>query len=324
MRGFVWVMVVSAVACALATRLVLPRLARWQGVAPGRFDDCPPLWSYQEAKRGIPTMGGVVVLAIGSLVAALAGGLASSDGWVVFAVLLGFGAMGFLDDWLKFRDAQGRGLRCRPKLLAALAIGAVATGARAWASGDRGWLRLPGLEHGLDLGWLGVPFGSLVIAGSAHAVNLTDGMDGLATGCMAIALMGFGALAWAAMDRHETILPWCASLAGACIGFLWFNGFPASVFLGDVGALGLGAALGIIGFLMGASAWLVIIGGVFVVEAMSVMLQVASYKWRGGRRLFRVAPLHHHFQVGGISEPKLVLRFWLVAALLAVLGGLLW
>jgi len=129
-----------------------------------------------------------------------------------------------------------------------------------------------------------------------------------------------GVWALAGDSRDRVLVPWCASLAGACVGFLWFNSFPASVFLGDVGALGLGGALGTISLLTHTALWLVIIGGVFVAEAVSVMLQVASYKWRGKRRVFRVAPLHHHFYLGGTSEPKLIVRFWILGLLLGLLG----
>ena len=121
-------------------------------------------------------------------------------------------------------------------------------------------------------------------------------------------------------SQHHALIPWCASLAGACVGFLWFNSFPAAVFLGDVGALGLGAALGVLGLLTRTALWLPILGGVFVIEALSVMLQVASYKWRGKQRIFRVAPIHHHFHLGGVTEPKLIVRFWIAGALLAMLS----
>jgi len=169
----------------------------------------------------------------------------------------------------------------------------------------------------VEPGALWVPLAMSVIAGCAHAVNLTDGMDGLAPGCLAIAFIVLGVLA---LPHGPWLTVWCASLAGACIGFLWFNSAPASVFLGDVGALGLGGALGVLALLSHAVLALVIIGGVFVAETLSVMLQVASYRWRNGRRIFRVAPLHHHFQVGGVSEPKLVVRFWIIGLLLAALG----
>ena len=179
-------------------------------------------------------------------------------------------------------------------------------------------LMVGGAHLQLSLGWwLLLAMG--VVAGCAHAVNLTDGMDGLAAGCLAVAFATLAMVALMNPARYAAAV-WCGSLAGACVGFLWFNSFPASVFLGDVGALGLGAALGALALLVNAAFALLIIGGVFVAEALSVMVQVASYRWRNKRRVFRVAPLHHHFHLGGVSEHKLVIRFWIAGLVLAALG----
>jgi phospho-N-acetylmuramoyl-pentapeptide-transferase len=186
--------------------------------------------------------------------------------------------------------------------------------------GSYSTLEVPWLQRTVELGWAWVPFSMLVVAGCSHAVNLADGMDGLAGGCVAVALSAFGLLALSGDTRSQALVPWCAGLAGACVGFLWFNSFPATIFLGDVGALGLGGAVGAVSLLTQTSLWLPIIGGVFVIEAVSVMLQVASYKWRNKRRIFRVAPIHHHFHLGGVSEPKVIVRFWITALLLAMIG----
>lgn len=314
------VFLVSAGACLLAGGPVIRGLARLQCLAPIRYEDCPPLLAYQATKQGTPTMGGLFVLLIGIAIAALAGGLAQRDGWLVLGAIVGLGAVGLFDDCLKFRGRNAAGLRTRPKLLAALALGAavgMASGGRPLHQDALDVRWLPWLT---DLGWAWVPFAMCVLAGCAHAVNLTDGMDGLATGCAAVAFAALGM--WVLVDEAQprVLVPWCASLAGACVGFLWFNGFPASVFLGDVGALGLGAALGTISLLMRSGLWLLVLGGIFVAEALSVMLQVASYRWRGRRRIFRVAPLHHHFHLGGTSEPKLIVRFWIVGIMLAMLA----
>jgi phospho-N-acetylmuramoyl-pentapeptide-transferase len=288
-------------------RLVIPALVRAQRVAsPSRYEDCPPLLAYQETKRGTPTMGGVFVLLVGMGVAALAGGLTHREGWLVIGAATGLGAIGLTDDGLKFRSPESRGLGVLPKLLMALAIGAVVGLATEPAPSIPGWA------------W--VVFAMVVVAGCAHAVNLTDGMDGLAAGCVAIALGVIGLWVILHEPADRTVIIWCASLAGACAGFLWFNSFPASIFLGDVGSLGLGAALGTISLVTHRALWLVVIGGVFVAEALSVMLQVASYKWRNKQRIFRVAPLHHHVHLGGVSEPKVTVRFWIVAMLLAMLA----
>jgi len=297
---------ISAVGTLVVGRMAIPALVRAQRVAsPGRYEDCPPLLAYQETKRGTPTMGGLFVLLVGIGIAALAGGLTSTEGWPIIGAATGLGAIGLADDCLKFRSPDSHGLGVLPKLLMALAIGAVvglvtrSTTTPAWA-------------------W--VVFAMVVVAGCAHAVNLTDGMDGLAAGCVAIALCVIGLWVILHEPADRTVIIWCASLAGACAGFLWFNSFPASIFLGDVGSLGLGAALGTISLLTHTALWLVIIGGVFVVEALSVILQVASYKWRNKQRIFRVAPFHHHVHLGGVSEPKVTVRFWLVAVLLAMLA----
>ncbi len=301
----------SAASCLFVGHHAVRALARAQCLAPVRYEDCPPLQTYQASKPRVPTMGGVFVLAVGMLAAILAGGLSHRDGWLVLMSIAAMGAVGCYDDWLKFRRRNAGGLRSLPKLLVALGVGAVV--------GFAGQTK-PGRDAGGLEGWLWVPFAMLVVAGSSHAVNLTDGMDGLAAGCLAIAFSLLGVWAMTDGPARQVLVPWCAGLAGACVGFLWFNSFPASVVLGDVGALGLGAGLGAVSLLGHTAWWLLVVGGVFVAEALSVMLQVASYKWRGGRRIFRVAPLHHHVHLGGMSEPKLVVRFWIAGLVLAMIG----
>ena len=315
------VFLTSAGLCLCIGRAAIRALTRAQCLAPVRYEDCPPLLAYQESKSSTPTMGGIFVLLIGVLVAAAAGGLAHRDGWLVLVAVAGLGAVGLYDDCLKFRGRNAVGLRSLPKLIVALAIGA-GLGMAVAAGGPERYsvLEIPWTGRVVELGWAWMPFATLVVAGAAHAVNLTDGMDGLAAGCMAIVFSVLGVWALAGDPRTRVLVPWCASLAGSCAGFLWFNSFPAAVFLGDVGALALGAALGAISLLTHTALWLVIIGGVFVVEAASVILQVGSYKLRNKRRIFRVAPLHHHFHLGGTSEPKLIVRFWIIGLLLAMLG----
>ena len=295
-------------------------LSRAQCIQPTRYEDCPPLLSYQATKRGTPTMGGLLVLLVGILVAAAAGGLADRDGWLVLSAVVGLGAVGLCDDVLKFRRQNAAGMRSLPKLMVAFAIGALLGVSVSSRAVSYQVLEIPWLQRTIELGWGWVPLAMLVVAGCAHAVNLTDGMDGLAAGCVAIALSILGLVALAGDPRGHVFVPWCASFSGACVGFLWFNSFPASVFLGDVGALGLGAVVAAVSLLTHATLLLLVIGGVFVAEALSVILQVASYKCRGGRRIFRVAPLHHHFHLGGLSEPKLITRFWIVGLVLGVLA----
>lgn len=314
------VFLISTLLCVFLGRVAIRWLARAQCLQPSRYSDCPPLDTYQKAKQGTPTMGGLFVLGIGVLVAIASGGLAHRTGWLVLGGVVGLGAIGLWDDLLKFRGVNAVGLRSLPKLIVALAIGIGVSLSVPLQASSYSVLEIPWLHQTIDLGWGWVPFAMLVMAGSAHAVNLTDGMDGLAAGCVAIALSVLGFWALAGDPRGHALVPWCAALAGACVGFLWFNAFPASVFLGDVGALGLGGAIGVISLLTHTALLLIVVGGVFVLEAVSVMLQVASYKWRGKRRIFRVAPIHHHFHLGGIAEPKLIIRFWIVGLLLGLLS----
>lgn len=313
------VFVAASAVCLVVGRLAIRRLARAQCIAPVRYEDCPPLMEYQQGtKRNVPTMGGLFILAVGIGVAAAAGGLLHRDGWLVLGAVVGLGVVGAIDDTLKFRGPNATGLRSAPKLIAALAIGALLGLATSGGVQHYSAIELPWLHRSVQIGRAWVPFSMMVIAGCAHAVNLTDGMDGLAAGCAAITFAVLGC--WAMGAGAGALVAWCAALAGACVGFIWFNGFPASVFMGDVGALGLGAAIGTISLLTHRALWLLVVGGVFVVEALSVMLQVASYKWRGKQRIFRVAPIHHHFHLGGLSEPKVIVRFWIVGLMLGVLG----
>ncbi len=312
----------SAVVCLGLGRPAIRWLARSGCVQPTRHEDCPPLLPYQAGKTGVPTMGGLLVLGVGMVMAILAGGLSGREGWVMLMAIIGLGAIGWWDDRLKLTHPNATGLRARPKLWLSLAVGAAVGWLLAAPGSSATILWVPGRSEPLALGSGIIPLAMVVMAGTSHAVNLTDGMDGLAVGCVTLTLAALGVWAWMALpgSPREILLPWCASLVGACVGFLWFNSFPASVFLGDVGALGLGGALAAASLIGGAAAWLVVLGGVFVAEAGSVMLQVASYRWRGGRRLFRVAPLHHHFHVGGLAEPKIVVRFWIIGLLLAWLA----
>jgi phospho-N-acetylmuramoyl-pentapeptide-transferase len=313
------VFLASLLGCLLIGQRAIRLLRSLKWIQPTRYEDCPPLKSYQQAKRGTPTMGGLLVLGIAAVAAGTLGGLSHPEGWFVLSAIIGMGCLGLVDDLLKLTRPNAKGLRCWPKLLAALGIG----GFIGFMLADPvlGYQRImtPWLGKPIDLGWLWIPYASVVVAGCAHAVNLTDGMDGLAIGCLAVAFGVLGIVA-STGPRPDAVAIWCASLAGASVGFLWFNSFPASVFLGDVGALGLGAALGVLALLADATLLLLVVGGVFVVEALSVVIQVASYRWRNKRRVFRVSPLHHHFQLGGTHEHKLVVRFWIVGFLLAALG----
>jgi len=313
------VFLAGALGCVGLGPWVIRRLAvlRWR--QPLRHNDCPPLQGWQQPKQGTPTMGGLLVLGVATTVAIAFGGLVRAEGWWVLGAALALGTLGFADDLLKLTRPNANGLHVRPKLIAALGLGAAIGSLSADPALGYRTLVIPWGGTAVDPGWWGwVALAAVVVGGCAHAVNLTDGMDGLAAGCLALA---FGVLGVVGAARGDALVAvWGLSLAGACVGFLWFNAAPASVFMGDVGALGLGAALGVLALLAHAALGLMILGGVFVVEAASVMLQVASYRWRHHRRIFRVAPLHHHFQVAGLAEPKVVVRFWIIGVVLAALG----
>ena len=237
MAGSPWcaIVLVSTLACLVLGRHAIRGLVAMRWIQPVRYQDCPPLMPIQQRKHGTPTMGGLLVLGVAISTAAGFGGLARCEGWVVLGVIGSVGLLGFIDDALKLRRANAGGLRSFPKLLTALAVGGMAGVMLADLSADYRQVLVPWSGRSLDLGWAWVPFAMLVIAGCAHAVNLTDGMDGLATGCLVLAFGVLGLVALANPQTRGTAV-WCASLAGACLGFLWFNSCPASVFLGDVGA----------------------------------------------------------------------------------------
>ncbi|OGF16496.1 MAG: phospho-N-acetylmuramoyl-pentapeptide-transferase [Candidatus Eisenbacteria bacterium RBG_16_71_46] len=288
------------------------------------------------AKAGTPTMGGVLILAAIVVPTLLWGNLHSRPLWLALLATVWLGAIGFLDDYLRVVKGFPKGLLGRYKLTGQFAIG-LAIGLILVLWPEPG---LPGTTthvpflkfRFIDFGWLFVPFVILVITGASNAVNLTDGLDGLASGLMAIAALTFAGMCY--LSGHIKIseylnisyLPYggeltvfCAAVLGASLGFLWYNCHPADVFMGDTGSLALGGALGTVAVLIKREFWLVLVGGVFVAEAMSVMLQVASFRlW--GRRVFRMSPLHHHFELRGWAESRVVLRFYIVGALLALLS----
>jgi len=278
------------------------------------YEDAPA--SHQE-KTGTPTMGGVVFVA--ALVAALAVVRDPLLTQLVFLVTL-CAAVGAVDDGMKIRHGANRGLRARTKFLATALAGAIFL---REISGSASLLTRDVLFHAGSLWltaphWLWLLLGILAITGTTHAVNLTDGLDGLAAGAMippmtAFALIGIG--------MHDAPTWISASIgAGACLGFLLFNRHPARLFMGDTGSLAIGALLAGVAILSGEMLALIVIGGVFVAEALSVILQVSYYKATRGRRIFRMSPLHHHFELGGWPETKVTPRFWLASLLCSLLG----
>jgi phospho-N-acetylmuramoyl-pentapeptide-transferase len=274
-------------------------------------------------KAGTPTMGGLIFLA-GILAGGLIAGRDQPDLMVVLIIITGYGFIGFLDDYLKVILKRSLGLRAREKLLGQILL---AAGLAFWVAfnTDRGTgLILPysgflapgGIQ--LELGWWPfLVFAILVVVGFGNAVNLTDGLDGLAAGVSMLVALALIPVALAA-DKTGVAVG-MAALSGGCLGFLFFNRHPARVFMGDTGSLALGGGLGAAAVITGRELFLVIIGGVFVVEAMSVIIQVISFQTTG-RRIFRMSPLHHHFELGGWGEKRVVLTFWTVTLVLAALG----
>ena len=327
----------AAVLTALVISFVLgPRLirllrARQEAGQPIRSDGPQS----HLVKQGTPTMGGVLNL-LGIAVATLLwADLTNLYVWALLAVMLGFGAIGFADDYLKLSRRNSRGLGGRTKLLleTALALGVV-----YWITT---LLETP-LDHGLalpfvksvliDIGWFSVPFGAFVLIGASNAVNLTDGLDGLAIVPIMIAGSCFALIAYIVgnsvfsdyLQVHHVpgageLAVFCGALVGAGLGFLWFNAPPAMVFMGDTGSLSAGAALGVVAVMTKHEIVLAIVGGLFVLEAVSVIVQVASFRLLG-RRVFAMAPLHHHFEKKGFAEPTIVIRFWVIAVILALVG----
>lgn len=286
-------------------------------------------------KQGTPTMGGFLIL-LGLIVATLLwADLTNGYIWVILLVTIGFGAVGFVDDYLKLSRDSSRGLSTRIKFGVEVII---AVGATFWitslgeASVETS-LALPFVKSVLiDLGWFFVPFAAFVMVGSSNAVNLTDGLDGLAIVPIMIAAASFALIAYVVgnavftnyLQVHHVpgageLAVFCGALVGAGLGFLWFNAPPAMVFMGDTGSLSAGGALGAVAVMTKHEIVLAIVGGLFVLEAVSVIVQVTSFKLFG-RRVFRMAPLHHHYEKKGLAEPTIVIRFWVIAVILGLVG----
>lgn len=287
------------------------------------------------SKSGTPTMGGALILLAISVSTLLWGDLSSHYVWVVLLVTLATGLVGFIDDYRKVVQKNSRGLPARWKMFwqSAIALTAVVYLYSTAASPAETTLIIPFFKGiALDLGVLYIVLGYFVIVGSSNAVNLTDGLDGLAI--LPTVMVGGALGACAYLVGHVNFaeylfLPYlagvgevtifCGALVGAGIGFLWFNTYPAQVFMGDVGSLALGAALGVLAIIVRQEILLFIMGGIFVAETVSVILQVASFKMTG-KRIFRMAPLHHHFELKGWPEPRVIVRFWIITLFLVLIG----
>lgn len=269
-------------------------------------------------KAGTPSMGGIIILFGLTVGVVLVRQISDHVALALFATL-GFGILGFVDDLIKIVAKRSLGLRAREKLVGQIGI-SLLVALYAYNRPDIGTeLLIPFSESTVSMPpLLFIIFTIIVMVGTANAVNLTDGLDGLAAGATAIAAAAYGIIAF--LLGHVDLAVFAGALGGACLGFSWFNAHPAQVFMGDTGSLGLGAALGSIAVLTRTSLFLPIVGGLFVIETLSVILQVIYFKLTKGRRLLKMAPLHHHFELLGWAEPKVMIRFWLIALVFAVIG----
>lgn len=284
-------------------------------------------------KEGTPTMGGTLILLAIVLPTLLWTDLGNIYVWVTLLVTVGFGAVGFIDDYRKVKLRNSDGLSARQKMFWLMLIAATAGFVLYVYQPFQTTLAFPffkGLRP--ELGLLYIPFAVLVIVGASNAVNLTDGLDGLTIGPTIIASGTYLLFAYLAGNARLSeylqissvqgageLAVLCGAMVGAGLGFLWFNTYPAQVFMGDVGSLSLGGALGTIAVITKQEIVLVIVGGIFVVEALSVIVQVSSFKLLG-RRIFRMAPIHHHFELKGWAEPKIIVRFWIISIILALVA----
>lgn len=283
-------------------------------------------------KQGTPTMGGVLILLVTAATFFLLG-KPDSKSLLALGTMLACGALGFIDDWSKVSRERSLGLRPRTKMfwqgVVAIVFGLLVVN---WAKVPA-WVSLPLTGFHLDLGrlstnltlgdlsiaipWLYLALIFIMVTGFSNAVNLTDGLDGLAAGTVMIVMLAYAAISFRQNTLSTGIL--AAAVAGACVGFLWYNSHPADIFMGDTGSLGLGAIVAVLAVTTKTELISVIIGGIYIVEVLSVILQIASFKLTG-KRIFRMAPLHHHFEMKGWSETKVMVRFWIVTGILAGLG----
>ena len=298
--------------------------------------ECGPQ-SHLETKKGTPTMGGLIILGSAILAMLLCADLSNMLVWVAVLVLFVYGVVGFCDDYTKVSKQTANAMSAKMKLVLqfSTALIAVLVISHCMPDETRYLLTFPYfINLSINLCWFYIPFAMIVIAGASNAVNLTDGLDGLASGLMILVLPVFLIVAYICgtelvsdfymlpVPKAAEVAVTCSAVIGGCLGFLWFNAAPAKVFMGDTGSLALGAYLGTISVMLKHEILLAIVGFVFVAEALSVMLQVFWFKKTGGRRLFKMAPIHHHFEQCGWPETRVVIRFWICGFILMIVGFL--
>ena len=283
-------------------------------------------------KAGTPTMGGLLIAFSLGVSVLLWADLTNPYVWLCMLVFFGFGAVGFLDDYLKILRKNNKGLSAKAKFFGQIGVAVVVMGILFILPAYSTQLSVPFFKNFTpDLSWLYLPFAVFVMVGTSNGVNLTDGLDGLAIGPTIVAGMCFAVFIYVAGNANMAgylqvahvpgvgeATVFCGALVGASLGFLWFNAYPAQMFMGDVGSLSLGGVLGFFSVLCKQELILLVVGGLFVVETLSVVVQVGYFKFTGGKRFFRMAPLHHHFELKGTPESKIIIRFWITSALLGL------
>ncbi|MFO7570467.1 MAG: phospho-N-acetylmuramoyl-pentapeptide-transferase [Smithellaceae bacterium] len=287
-----------------------------------------------QVKKGTPTMGGILIIFSVVISTLLWANLSVDYVWLILMVTVGFGLIGFMDDYKKLAGKSSRGVSGKTRLAAEIAI-AVFVGVVLYLKpGFNTQITIPFFKTVLpNLGWGYILLCAFIIVGAANAVNLTDGLDGLAAGPIIICFATYVFFAYFAgnvkissylqipyVPGTGELTVFCGALVGAALGFLWFNAYPAEIFMGDVGSLSMGGALGAVAVITKQEILLAIVGGIFVMETFSVIFQVGYFKVTGGKRIFRMAPLHHHFELKGWAEPKVIVRFWIISILLALLA----
>lgn len=323
---------------ALITALVIsiligPRFIAWLGKLKCRQYILEDVKAHA-TKAGTPTMGGLLMFCSLGASMLLWADLANRYVWQTMFVFFSFGLVGFWDDFTKLRHHQNKGISPKMKFLAQCAVALVAM---LFLWGDPNYtteLHVPFFKDlTLYLGWFYLPLGMFIMVAASNAVNLTDGLDGLAIGPSIVAALVFAFFIYItgnARVSNYLLVPYipgvgevtvfCAGLIGAGLGFLWFNAYPAQIFMGDVGSLSIGGVLGFLALLCKQELTLAVVGAIFVAETLSVILQVGYFRWTGGKRLFLMAPLHHHFELKGIPESKIIIRFWIFSILLGLVA----
>lgn len=286
------------------------------------------------AKAGTPTMGGLMIFISMAVSLLLWADLANLYIWQTIFVFTGFGLVGFWDDMSKLRHHANKGISARKKFIAQIVVATIAMALLCYNPDYNSELYIPFFkEVTINLGWFYLPFGVFIMAAASNAVNLTDGLDGLAIGPSIVAALVFAIFIYItgnAVIAAYLLVPFipgvgevtvfCSALVGAGLGFLWFNAYPAQVFMGDTGSLSLGGVLGYFSLLSKQELILGVVGAIFVAETLSVILQVSYFRWSGGKRIFRMAPLHHHFELKGVPESKIIIRFWILSIMLGLIA----